>query len=104
MSKIVRLPYVLMGAALFAGLLAGSAYACFREPRAAIKYTVVPRPIFASPHTRQADRITTGSIDKKVLTAEETKRVGDCMAIWDAGTHMTKRQWRRTCRSLLGDY
>lgn len=111
MSKNVRLPFVLMGAALFsflsASVFAGSASACRYERRVPIVYTVTPRPMYSSPHTRQADRITTGSVDrveKQVLTEEETKRVEDCMAIWDPGTHMTKTQWRRTCRSLLGEY
>ncbi len=28
----------------------------------------------------------------------------DCMAIWDKGTHMTKQQWRRTCKTTLREF
>jgi hypothetical protein len=45
---------------------------------------------------------------KPVATAAElvTKRVAgekaitDCMQMWDAGTHMTKQEWARTCRRV----
>ena len=45
---------------------------------------------------------TTGSVapDAKV---EEQKRLDDCMAAWDRKTHMTKQQWRRTCKHLLNE-
>jgi hypothetical protein len=45
---------------------------------------------------------TTGSVepDSKV---EEQKRLDDCMAAWDKKTHMTKQQWRRTCKNLLDE-
>ena len=26
--------------------------------------------------------------------------VGDCMQMWDSGTHMTKEQWSRACRGV----
>jgi hypothetical protein len=31
--------------------------------------------------------------------------LADCMSYWDAGTHMSKAEWRRTCqRTLNGRY
>lgn len=42
--------------------------------------------------------VTTGSINTEP-TYEQ--RVEECMAIWDKGTHMTKVQWRRSCRTTL---
>jgi hypothetical protein len=27
--------------------------------------------------------------------------MADCMAIWEPATHMTKQQWRRTCKMSL---
>lgn len=42
--------------------------------------------------------VTTGSISNEP-TFEQ--RMSDCMAIWDKGTHMTKEQWRRSCRTTL---
>jgi len=42
--------------------------------------------------------VTTGSVN-----AEESaqKRFADCMAIWEPRTHMTKSEWRRTCKTSL---
>jgi hypothetical protein len=31
-----------------------------------------------------------------------TETVSDCMKIWDAGTHMSKADWARTCRRVQG--
>ncbi|MFA5902190.1 MAG: hypothetical protein WC829_24110 [Hyphomicrobium sp.] len=42
--------------------------------------------------------VTTGSIDVEP-TFEQ--RIQECMAVWDRGTHMTKAQWRRSCRTTL---
>jgi hypothetical protein len=44
---------------------------------------------------------TTGSIN---LDPSPDQRMKDCMAIWDPGTHMTKQQWRRTCKTTLGEF
>jgi len=35
--------------------------------------------------------------------ADKQKRLDDCIAIWDKGTHMTKEQWTRTCKNSLED-
>jgi hypothetical protein len=35
--------------------------------------------------------------------ADKQKRLDDCIAIWDKGTHMTKDQWKRTCKNSLED-
>ena len=40
----------------------------------------------------------TGSINVEESTE---KQLADCMAIWEPRTHMTKREWRRTCKSSL---
>jgi hypothetical protein len=31
------------------------------------------------------------------------KNVEECMATWDAGTHMTKKEWRATCERSLSE-
>ena len=48
--------------------------------------------------TTATPAVTTGSID---LEPTFEKRVEDCMAIWDRKTHMTKSQWKRSCRTTL---
>ena len=47
---------------------------------------------------RDAPGLSTGSVQPGKTDAE---RMRECMAIWDSGTHMTKQQWRRSCRTLL---
>ena len=41
--------------------------------------------------------------DSAEAKAYKQKRFEDCVAIWDKGTHMTKEQWRRTCKNSLED-
>lgn len=50
--------------------------------------------------TTAADGVTTGSIN---LEQTPQQRMADCMAIWEKRTHMTKQEWRRTCKSSLQD-
>lgn len=33
--------------------------------------------------------------------ASPRSKLADCMAMWDPGTHMTRDDWRRTCRKSL---
>jgi hypothetical protein len=58
----------------------------------------------ASPQAAEtdADGVTTGSIGG-TQAEKRKKQFDDCMAIWDPGTHMTKRQWRRTCTNTLDE-
>jgi hypothetical protein len=48
------------------------------------------------------DSLTTGSISQSPAEKRE-RRFEDCMNIWEPATHMTKRQWRRTCKSQLDE-
>ena len=32
-----------------------------------------------------------------------TRALDDCMAYWDAGTHMTKDEWRVSCERLISE-
>ncbi|MBC7830746.1 MAG: hypothetical protein H7Y62_01860 [Hyphomicrobium sp.] len=45
--------------------------------------------------------VTTGSVYRDP-TPEQ--RMADCMAIWEPRTHMTKREWRRTCQTTLKEF
>jgi hypothetical protein len=45
--------------------------------------------------------VTTGSID---LDPPAAQRMADCMAIWEPRTHMTKKEWRRTCKTTLQEF
>ena len=45
--------------------------------------------------------VTTGSIYRDP-TPEQ--RMADCMAIWEPRTHMTMKEWRRTCITTLKEF
>jgi hypothetical protein len=45
--------------------------------------------------------VTTGSI---YPDATPEQRMADCMAIWEPRTHMTKKEWRRTCKTTLKEF
>ena len=45
--------------------------------------------------------VTTGSIN---LDPSFEQRMADCMAIWEPRTHMTKKEWRRTCKTTLNQF
>jgi hypothetical protein len=57
-----------------------------------------PAPATTDKAPGEPDSITTGSVYVEP-TAEQ--RMADCMAIWEPATHMTKQQWRRTCKMSL---
>ena len=48
-----------------------------------------------------APAVTTGTIN---LDPTFEQRMSDCMAIWEPRTHMSKQQWRRTCKTTLREF
>jgi len=79
---------LLLAAALAAPLLAGPVLArSDQQDKGAAPATSAPAE-------------TTGSVEPDAKV-EEQKRLDDCMAAWDRKTHMSKQQWRRTCKHLL---
>jgi hypothetical protein len=56
----------------------------------------------ASDYATEAENITTGTI--LTPAQQRQKRFDDCMSIWEPATHMTKREWRRTCKSQLKEF
>lgn len=54
--------------------------------------------------TKAADTVagmTTGSVN---IEDKAKKQLADCMAIWEPRTHMSKSEWRRTCKSSLKEF
>jgi predicted lipoprotein with Yx(FWY)xxD motif len=80
---------------VLAGAIAMSA-AAFAEP---------PAPAGASKAAgatvTDAPAVTTGTIN---LDPTFEQRMSDCMAIWEPRTHMSKQQWRRTCKTTLREF
>jgi hypothetical protein len=48
--------------------------------------------------TNSKETPTSGDITK------QEKDFKDCLDTWDKGTHMTKKEWRRTCERTITDY
>ena len=70
------------------------------ESQAAAAGTTTPSATASD--TTDMDGLTTGSIG--VTPAEKRQRqFDDCMNIWEPATHMTKRQWRRTCKRQVDE-
>src|SRR5262245_45689160 len=38
--------------------------------------------------------------DAKSIKARAKENIAECVRMWDAGTHMTKQQWARTCERI----
>jgi len=87
MQSYLTAPTLVLMTVLAASLWAAAAVA---RPDSARSQPAEPAP--------GSDMLATGSID---VRADDNKRFEDCLAIWDPGTHMTKQQWRRTCKSSL---
>ena len=78
---------------------------------AALIAVLTASPVFArssgsteaqiAPKTETAEPMTTGSVGGPPESRK--RRLEDCMAIWEPATHMTKREWRRTCDSQLDE-
>ncbi len=49
----------------------------------------------------ESPAVTTGSVNREQTAAQ---RMADCMAIWEPRTHMTKQQWRRTCKTTMQEF
>ncbi len=64
--------------------------------------TAAPATEHAADPASDADSLSTGSIDL-TPAAKRKRQFDDCMAIWEPATHMTKREWRRTCNNTTED-
>jgi hypothetical protein len=88
-TLLIRLPMLLCAALL----ASAEAPAAAERAKAGDSATSAPK----------SEGVTTGSLADQAAQ-EEAKRkrqFDDCIAMWDSGTHMTKGQWRRTCKRQL---
>ena len=82
-------PGAALALSLALGLAIGAGTAVAQTSQAPDATPAVP-PLSPLPPTR--------TTDAKPDTLEE--RVADCIRLWDAGTHMTKREWAVVCRRV----
>jgi hypothetical protein len=57
-----------------------------------------PRPAADAAQQPASNTMTTGSVN---VERSMDQRMKDCMEVWEPRTHMTKQQWRRTCKMSL---
>ena len=64
---------------------------------------VAPAPPQISAGTRNTQSPTTGNPADLTAPPAEARQetLADCMSFWDAGTHMSKTEWRETCKRTL---
>jgi hypothetical protein len=94
MQKNARPYLALLSAALIAVLAASPVAAATSAAKTDSK-----------PQTAETEPMTTGSVSSNAFGPQESrkKKLEDCMAIWEPATHMSKREWRRTCNSQLDE-
>lgn len=81
---------------------------------AAVAACLLAAPVLADPAPAQATAtaeatqpaadapgMTTGSVN---VEDKAKKQLADCMAIWEPRTHMSKSEWRRTCKTSLKEF
>jgi hypothetical protein len=57
-----------------------------------------PAAVKADPKTDATKKASTG------MAAEpKVDPLAQCLRDWDAGTHMTRQEWARTCRRVVGN-
>ena len=64
----------------------------------AVAAVAEPSPAPDATQQPAADPMTTGSVNPE---RSMDQRMKDCMEVWEPRTHMTKQQWRRTCKMSL---
>lgn len=57
-------------------------------------------PVFVS-NSNRSNAVPTAS--KSSTDASRGTRMEECMAVWEPATHMTKTEWRRTCKDTLSE-
>jgi len=72
---------------------------------ATLAASVLLSPVRADPAAKAADPSVPNSAETRNITGAESmaKKMADCMAIWEPRTHMTKSEWRYTCKTTLDE-
>jgi len=69
-------------------------------------FLIAAGPAFAQPSKREGAASTPTAVPDAQLSPAEIKDRGaqyltDCVNDWDKGTHMSKKDWTRTCRRVV---
>ena len=57
-------------------------------------------PVFVN-NSNRSNAVPT--VSKSSTDASRGTRMEECMAVWEPATHMTKTEWRRTCKDTLSE-
>ena len=69
--------------------------------------TTQSKPVLKSAKDRGSTPSIATNSTEAAASGDMTKKqrdFKDCMETWDKGTHMTKKEWRRTCERTIKDY
>ena len=92
----------------FSKLLIGPvvAFACVSLTSSAVlsQMATQSKPVLKSAKDRGSPSSAATNSTEAVASGDMTKKqrdFKDCMESWDKGTHMTKKEWRRTCERRM---
>src|SRR6516225_9875672 len=85
------------------------AFACFSLTSSPVtSQTATPsQPVLKKAKERGATPSTATNSKEAPTSGDMTKQqrdFKDCLDTWDKGTHMTKKEWRRTCERTIREY
>ena len=82
-------------------IMAVAAFAC-------VSLTSFPTPTTSQtvlkPWKERGETPLTGSEAATSAGRTKEQRFKDCMETWDKDTHMTKKEWQRSCEDTIKDY
>jgi hypothetical protein len=85
------------------------AFACFSLTSSPVtSQTATPsQPVLKKAQESGSTRSTATNSKEAPTSGDMTKQqrdFKDCLDAWDKGTHMTKKEWRRSCERTIKDY
>ena len=84
-------------------IMAVVAFACVSLTSFPAPSQTTSEPVL-KPWKERGETPLTGSEAATSAGRTKEQRFKDCMETWDKGTHMTKKEWRRTCERTVRDY
>ena len=78
-----------------------------REPGVKKSLATPSQPVLKKAKERGSPPSTATNSKEAPTSGDMTKQekdFKDCLDTWDKGTHMTKKEWRRTCERTIRDY
>ena len=62
---------------------------------------IILQPGTTTPNNRSPNASITQGEAKSITTRSGGTTLQECMALWDAGTHMSKTEWKAACKRTM---